>query len=159
MAPWANTVMKIIYYNSDGPRSQRGFRGFGEALLVEHDPNRPWDENHGVFPISEHLYWSLFHLGIIEDLAELPHEGLLGGHEEGILFNSGLIQASKLLHSYAQTVASNERYDWRCAQEVWPDKIEYRIIVDGERLRQELIGLADFLREGATRGLDVQLWL
>lgn len=150
--------MKVIYYDPDGPRSQSGFRGFGEAWLVAPDPDRPWDENHGVFPISEHLYWSLFRLGIIEDLQDLPHEGLLGAHEEGILANSGLIRASELLRSYARTVG-DERYDWRCAQEFWPDKIDYRIIVDGERLREELTGLADFLREGATRGLDARLWL
>jgi hypothetical protein len=150
--------MKIIYYNSDGPRLQRGFRGCSEAWLVAHVPNRAWDENHGVFPISEHLYWGLSHLGIIEDLQDLPNEGLLGEHEEGILLASGLIQASELLHGYAQTVG-NEQYDWRCTQEFGPDKIDYRIIVDGERLREELIGLAAFLREGATRGLDVQLWL
>ena len=150
--------MKIIYYNPEGPRFQIGFRGSSEAWLVVRDPNRSWDENHGVFPISEHLYWSLFHLGIIEDLQELPNNGWLDSYEEGILFNSSLLPASELLHSYAQTVGS-EQYNWQCAKQSSPDEIEYRIIVDGKRLQQELIGLADFLREGATRGLDAQLWL
>ena len=151
--------MKIIYYNSEGPRYQDGFRGFGEAWLVKvNDPNRSWDENHGVFPISEHLYWSLFHLDIIEDLHEVPHEWLLGTYEEGILLNCGLIQASELLHKYAQMV-SGKQYNWLCTQQIRPARIDYRIIVDGERLREELIGLAGFLREGAARGFDVQLWL
>jgi len=85
--------MKIAYYDHHGPRNQPGFRGGGTAWWVRSDPERPWDEHFAEFDISEQLYWAIFHLGIIDDLAELPYSGLLGAYEEGILLASALADA------------------------------------------------------------------
>jgi hypothetical protein len=72
--------MKIVYYDHHGPRNQPGFRGGGSAWWVTSNPDRSWDERFAEFAISEQLYWAIFHLDIIDDLHELPHEGLLGAY-------------------------------------------------------------------------------
>jgi hypothetical protein len=40
-----------------------------------------------------------------------------------------------------------------------PERIEYKIIVHGSTLKEELVALADFLSAAASRGFDVQFWL
>ncbi len=72
--------MKTVYYDNHGPTNQEGFRGGCSAWWVSPEPDRPWDENFAEFALSEHLYWGLFHLGIIDDFCDLPHDGLLGGY-------------------------------------------------------------------------------
>ncbi len=150
--------MKTVYYDKNGPENQRGFRGGGSAWWVRSEPDRPWDEHFAEFSISEHLYWALFHLGIIDDFYELPYEGLLGAYEEGILASSGLSNASELLRQKAQGIPAGT-YEWLCSEQVSPDKIEYKILVDASVLTQDLLALADFVREAASHGFDVQLWL
>ena len=152
--------MKIVYYDHSGPEHQVGFRGGGSAwrISAEPDSERPWNEHFAEFSISERLYWSLFHLGIIDDFCKLPHYGLLGGHEEGILRSSGLANASELLRQRAENLIEGE-YEWNCGKQFNPDQVEYKILVDAGVLRDELIAFADFLSESASQGLDVQLWL
>jgi hypothetical protein len=150
--------MKTIYYDSNGPGNQPGFRGGGSAWWVTSNPDRPWDEHFGEFDISEPLYWALFHLGIIDDFAELPYDGLLGSHEEGILKSSGLQSAVELLRRKAESLTEST-YEWGCTKQFSPERIEYKIRVDAAKLKQELLALEDFLTEAASQGLDVQLWL
>jgi hypothetical protein len=150
--------MKTIYYDNNGPRSQPAFRGGGSAWWVSSDPDRPWDDNFAEFDISEQLYWAIFHLGIIDDLAELPYDGLLGSYEEGILKSSGLEDAGELLRRRAESLTESI-YEWDCAKQLGPDRIDYKVRVDAAALKQELFALADFLSQAASRGLDVQLWL
>jgi hypothetical protein len=150
--------MKTIYYDNNGPGNQPGFRGGGSAWWVSSDPDRPWDEHFAEFVISEPLYWAIFHLGIIDDFAELPHDGLLGSYEEGILKSSGLENAVELLRQKAEGLTEST-YEWGCAKQFIPDKIEYKIRVDSAKLKQELLDLADFLSTAASQGFDVQLWL
>ncbi len=150
--------MKTVYYNNDGPESQLGFRGGGSAWWVSSDPNRPWDEHFAEFDISERLYWAIFHLGVIDDFAELPYDGLLGSYEEGILKSSGLENARELLRQKADALTDGT-YEWDCAKQFSPDMVEFKIRVDAATLKQELLALAAFLNEAASRGFDVQLWL
>jgi hypothetical protein len=150
--------MKTIYYDNNGPGNQPGFRGGGTAWWVSSDPDRPWDEHFAEFDISEQLYWAIFHLGIIDDFGELPYDGLLGSYEEGILKSSGLGNASDLLRQKAENLVDGT-YDWGCAKQFSPDKIEYKIRVDAATLKQELLALADFLSKAASHDYDVQLWL
>jgi hypothetical protein len=150
--------VKTVYYDSNGPTNQQGFRGGGSAWWVSSEPDRPWDENFAEFALSEHLYSALFHLGVMEDLCELPHDGLLGAYEEGILRSSGLRKATELLNQRAQDLSPGP-YEWDCSKQFSPEKIEYKIIVDSASLKRELIALADFLETTADRGFDVQLWL
>jgi hypothetical protein len=150
--------MKIIYYDKYGPANQAGFRGGGSAWWVRPDPDRPWDEHFAEFDISEQLYQALFHLGIIDDFYEFPYEGLLGAYEEGILRSASLENAAELLRVRA-VGPIEDKYEWRCAKQFSPQEIEYRIVVDASALKGELLALAGFLSEAASRGHDVQLWL
>lgn len=152
------TPMKTIYYDNHGSRNQLGFRGGGSAWWVRPQPDRPWDEHFAEFDVSEQLYWALFRLRIIEDFCGLSHDGLLGAYEEGILRSSTLGNASELLNRRAQNL-SPRTFEWDCSKQLSPDKIEYKILVDAEALKQELMALADFLDAAASRGFDVQLWL
>lgn len=147
-----------IYYDPGGPELQRGFRCIAEAWWVDPRSDRPWDEHFGLLSIPEPLYQALFCLKIVDDLAALPHEFILGAYEEGILRNDGLPEASTILRSAAQDL--DETYDWLVAT-TWEgsDEISFRISVDGPELREGLVGLAAFMEEGARRGYDVQLWL
>jgi hypothetical protein len=150
--------MKTIYYDNNGPENQAGFRGGGSAWWVRPEPDRPWDEYFAEFSISEQLYWALIHLRIIDDFYELPHAGLLGAYEEGILRSSGLGQASELLRQRAEALAEST-YEWDCAKQLSPEKIDYKIQVQAAALKEELLALADFLDAAESRGFDVQLWL
>jgi hypothetical protein len=150
--------MKTVYYDNNGPRNQQGFRGGGAAWWIRSEPERPWDEHLAEFRISEHLYWALFHLGIIDDFYKLPYEGLLGAYEEGILRSSGLGSASELLRQRAQNLSPGT-YEWGCSKQLSPDTIEYKILVDASALQEDLLALAAFLGEAASHGFDVQLWL
>jgi hypothetical protein len=150
--------MKTIYYDSNGPGNQPGFRGGGTGWWVSSDRNRPWDEHFGEFDISEPLYWAIFHLGLIDDFAELPYDGLLGSYEEGILKSSGLGNAVELLRQKAESLTEST-YEWTCSKQFSPNKIEYKIRVDAATLKQELLALADFLSRAASHDYDVQLWL
>jgi hypothetical protein len=150
--------MKTIYYDNNGARNQPGFRGGGSAWWVSSDPDRPWDEHLAEFDISEQLYWAIFHLGIIDDLAELPYHGLLGSYEEGILGSSGPGNAAELLRGKAENLMEGT-YEWDCAKQFSPDAITYKLRVDAATLQQELLALADFLYQAASCGFDVQLWL
>jgi hypothetical protein len=150
--------MKIVYYDNNGPRNQRGFLGGGSAWSVSPEPDRPWDEHFAEFDISEHLYWALFYLGIIDDFCELPHDWLLGAYEEGTLKSAGLAQASEILRARAENLVEST-YEWSCSEQLSPNEMEFKIQVDSGILRHELLALADFLDGAASRGLDVQLWL
>jgi hypothetical protein len=150
--------MKTVYYDNNGPERQQGFRGGGAAWWVRSDPDRVWDEHAAEFSISEPLYWGLFHLGLIDDFGELPHEGLLDAYEEGILRSTALVNAADLLHQRAQDLSPGT-YEWRCSTQVSPDKIEYKILVDASALNQDLVALAAFFTEAVSQGFDVQLWL
>jgi len=136
--------MKTIYYDNDGPENQAGFRGGGSAWWVRSDPERSWDEHFAVFSISEQLYWAIFHLGIIDAFYELPYDGLLGAYEEGILRSSGLGKAGELVRQKAATLIEGT-YEWDCAKQFSPDRIDYKVRVDAATLKQELLALADFL--------------
>jgi hypothetical protein len=150
--------MRTIYYDSNGPSNQPGFRGGGSAWWVRSDPDRPWDENFGEFNISEQLYWAIFHLGIIDDFYDLPHDGLLGAYEEGIVRSSGLGKAAELLRRKAANLIERT-YEWDCTEQFSPARIEYKIQVEAATLRQELFNLAEFLTKAESEGFDVQLWL
>ncbi len=150
--------MKTIYHDNNGPSNQPGFRGGGTGWWVSSDPDRPWDEHFAEFSISEQLYWAIFHLGIIDDFGELPYDGLLGSYEEGILRSAGLGNAVELLRHKAEGLTESA-YEWGCAKQFSPDKIEYKIRVDAATLKKELLALADFLSNAASQGFDVQLWL
>jgi hypothetical protein len=150
--------MKTIYYDSNGPGNQPGFRGGGTAWWVSSDPDRPWDQHFAEFDISEQLYWAIFHLGIIDDFGELPYDGLLGAYEEGILRSAGLENAVELLHHKAEGLTESA-YEWDCAKQFSPDKIVYKILVDSATLKQQLLALAHFMSKAASYGYGVQLWL
>jgi hypothetical protein len=150
--------MKIVYYDNNGPKNQQGFRGGASAWWVRPEPDRPWDEHFAEFNISEQLYWTIFHLGIVDDFYELPYDGLLGAYEEGILKSSGLADASELLQHRAENLIDGT-YEWGCAEQISPDEVEYKIRVDAAALKQEILALAYFLSEAASHGFDVQLWL
>lgn len=150
--------MKTIYYDVNGPEHQPGFRGGGSAWWVRPEPDRPWEDHFAEFSISEQLYWALFHLGIIDDFCGLPYDGLLGAYEEGILRSSGLGQASELLRQRAENLAEST-YEWGCAKQFSPEKIDYKIQVQAVALKEELLALADYLDAAASRDFDVQLWL
>jgi hypothetical protein len=150
--------MKTVYYDNRGPKNQRGFRGGGSAWWVRRESDRPWDEHFAEFDISEDLYWALFHLGLMDDFYGLPHDGLLGAYEEGVLRAEGLGKAAEVLLDKAQNLSSGT-YEWICSEQVRPDRIEYRILVNAAALRRELIALAEFLDGAPSKGYDVQLWL
>jgi hypothetical protein len=149
--------MTTVYYDSNGPRNQPGFRGGGSAWRVSSDLDRPWDRHFAEFDIPEQLYWALFHLGLIDDFGELAYDGLLGAYEEGILRSAGLGNAGELLREKADTLTQST-YEWGCAKQFSPDRIEYKIRVDAATLKQELLALADFMSKAASQGFDVQLW-
>ena len=149
---------RIIYYDPNGPRDQKGFRGSSEAWWVGQNPYRSWDERFGTFDLSEALYWSLFKFDIVEEILDLPHQFILGAYEEGILLNRALADASSILRKHADALESNYEWQFSGGKEGRDDLI-YRILVDSRKLREELIALAEFLEEGAQRGYDVQLWL
>lgn len=150
--------MKTVYYDNHGPRNQQGFRGEGSAWWVRAESDGPWDERFAELDISEELYWALFHLGIIDKFCELPHDGLLGAYEEGVLRAEGLGKAAEVLLHKARNLSSGA-HDWSCSELVGPDRIEYRIRVEATSLRRYLIALADFFNEASSKGFDVQLWL
>jgi hypothetical protein len=152
--------MKTVYYDKSGPKNQQGFRGGGSAWWVRPEPDRPWDEHFAEFSISEQLYTALFQLGIIDDFYELglPIEGLLGAYEEGVLRASGLGNAADLLDQRAQDLLPGT-YEWNCAKQVSPDQVKFKIVVEATVLNKELLALADFFRQAASAGFDVQLWL
>lgn len=103
--------MKTVYYDSNGPTNQQGFRGGGSAWWVSSEPDRPWDENFAEFALSEHLYSALFHLGVIEGLCELPHDGLLGAYEEGILWTNAALLKNSLTLPVASTKMDQLLFD------------------------------------------------
>jgi hypothetical protein len=150
--------VKTVYYDNHGPENQPGFRNGGTAWWVRSEPDRLWDEHFAEFPISEPLYWALFHLGIIDDFYQLPYEGLLGAYEEGILRSSGLSSAYELLRQRAQHLSPGT-YEWLCSTQMSADKIQYKIRVTASALKGDLLALADFFKGAAGRGFDVQLWL
>ncbi len=117
------SATKTIYYDENGPEIQPGFRGFGRAWWARSGTDSEWDEHFGEFKISEQLYWSLFHLGIVDALEELPHDWLIGAYEEGILLASGLNRASEILREQAHDLAAT-RYEWDCLQQFSPEKIQ-----------------------------------
>jgi len=152
------SVTKTIYYDEHGPEIQYGFRNGSRAWWVRLDPDSEWGEHLGEFEISEHLYWSLFHLGMIDALEELPHDGLMGAYKESILLLSSLDRASEILREHADNLAET-RYEWDCLHQFRPEKIQYKIVVEATRLKRELLALADFMDRGASLGYNVQLWL
>jgi hypothetical protein len=147
-----------VYYEQNGPPLQPGFRGGGRAWLVRPEPNRPWDEHFGEFEITEQLYWSLFNLSIIDALEQLPHDGLMGAYEEGVLLASSLNRASEILRERATNLGATD-YEWDCGTQIKPVKVQYKIIVEPARLKEELLSLADFVDTAASQGYNVQLWL
>lgn len=150
--------MKIVYCDTNVPGQYNGCKRGGSAWWVRRDPDRVWDEHFGEFNISPELYWSLFQLGIIDAFCELPTSGLLGAYEEGIVLSSGLTRASEVLRRQVDRL-SGGAYEWSCGKQLSPEKIEYKIIVNGAVLKEELVSLADFLSGAASRGFDVQFWL
>jgi hypothetical protein len=82
----------------------------------------------------------------------------LGAYEEGILLLSALADASELLRERAGGL-TEATYEWSCAKQFSPEKLEFKILVDAATLKQEFLGLADFFSSGASHGYDVQLWL
>jgi hypothetical protein len=150
--------MQTVYYHDKGSRKKVGFRGHAAAWWVRGDPDTPIREKFGVLEISEHLYQALFNLGIIDGFRALPGDGFLDAYEEGILFLDGLADAAELLHSCARSLSEIE-YDWKCSEQIRPERIEFRISVDSKTLRKELLELANFVNDGASQGYDLQLWL
>jgi len=132
--------------------------GGGFAWWVRPAPDRPWNERFGEFDISEQLYSALFHLGITDRLNELPHDGLLDAHEEGILLMSGLARASELLKESAENLVEDS-YELSCGKRIGPEEIDCKIEVEAKTLKQDLASLAEFLRSAGEKGFDVQLWL
>ena len=150
-------MTKTVYYRPGHTDSRLYFRD-GLACWVDRDPNRPWDEDHGSLPIWPLLYQALFQLGIVDQLAELPHDFILGAHEEGVIFREGLETAVRDLRARAASLEVD--YDWLCLTDRRDGEvIEYRLAAAGSAVRRGLEELAGFAEDGARRGFDLQLWL
>lgn len=151
--------MKVIYYNHHSPdKYQVGFRCSAEAWWVENIVNLQLSQGIKEYEISESLYWGLIELNVVDKFQLLPKDGVIDTYEEGILFNEGLSEASKILRETASLV-SDDGYDLQCAKQLKPERIEYRIKIQGNQLRNELIELADFFTDAKQAGYAIQLWL
>lgn len=146
-------MMRVVYHDSKGPRRQPGFRGIAEAWWVRPDCDRP-----GVFPISEPLYQALVHLGLLDRLCWLPHDGILGEYEEGELLPASLWAAADLIREAADVLSSG-RLEWVCSHQIAPEVVEFRLAVDAEVVRGQLRELAAFVERARRRTFAVQLWL
>jgi len=150
--------MQVVYYLSGGPRFQPGFHGSAEAWWVRPERDAPVDERHAVFPISEALYQALIHLGLVDRLCSLPHEGILGAYEEGVLLPAALGAAAGLLCEAANALPPG-RLEWVCSRQIAPEPVEYRLTVEAEVVREQLRALAGFFESAVRGGFAVQLWL
>lgn len=145
----------VIYWDKD--KNSDDFRD-GVAWWVLPDMTRPADEHFGEFDISRGLYQALLSLDILYAFEKLPHEFILDTYEEGILIGSGVTDAAKILRQKAQ-ILTQETYDWHSSEEISPERKEYRIKVEAADLQRELIEMAEFMDEGASKNYAVQLWL
>jgi hypothetical protein len=91
--------VKRIWYDPDGENNAL-FRS-GQADWVSASPDRVVDDTFGELPISVNTYWGLLNFGIVDRLAELPTEYLLGPYEEGVLSPAGLGEAARILREAA----------------------------------------------------------
>lgn len=146
---------KSVYWDPAGPRRQRGFRGFAAARWIDPSPRC-----RGERPISEQLYWGLFELGLVDELA--GSAGLAAGelepYREGTLRRENLERVATLLDERANTLARG-RFDWLCGRELSPESVEYRIAVPADALVAELRVLASFVRDAANRDYAVEFVL
>jgi hypothetical protein len=142
--------MRVVYYNASGAPIQSGFRGTAAAWSVRPVLDRAADERLAELAIAEPLYQALFNLGIVDRLATLPHSGMLGRYEEGELSPEGLSAADAMRAG---------RLEWVCGQQLVPEPVEYRLVVDAEVVRSQLRDLAAFVRTARLQALAVQLWL
>ena len=71
---------------------------------------------------------------------------------------SGLPRASEILREQADRLAATD-YEWDAGEQLSQEKIKYKIVVQADRLKTELLALADFIEKGASLGYNIQLWL
>jgi hypothetical protein len=148
--------VKQIWYNPGG-KNHALFRS-GQASLVSASPDRVVDDTFGEFPISANTYWGLLNFGIVDRLAELPGEYLLGPYEEGVLSPAGLKEAARILRETAAGLDEETR-DVKVGSQFEPERLEFWIRIDVSAFRDDLLDLADFLEGGSRRRFAVQLWL
>ena len=148
--------MKKVWYEPDG-KNHALFRS-GQASWVSASPDRLVNDTFEDLPISVNTYWGLLHFGIVDRLAELPTEYLLGPYEEGVLSPAGLREAARILREAAAEL-DDETRDVKVASQFEPERLEFWIHIDVPALRDELLELAAFIEAGSRRRFAVQLWL
>jgi len=148
--------VKKIWYDSDGENHSL-FRS-GQADWVSASPDRLVDDTFGDLPISVNTYWGLLDFGIVDRLAELPTEYLLGPYEEGVLSPTGLREAARILREAAAGL-NKETRDVKVASQFEPERLEFWIRIDVPAFRADLVELAEFIDGASRRRFAVQLWL
>jgi hypothetical protein len=148
--------VKRIWYDPDGENNAL-FRS-GQADWVSASPDRVVDDTFGELPISVNTYWGLLDFGIVDRLAELPTEYLLGPYEEGVLSPAGLGEAARILREAAAGFDEETR-DVKVASQFEPERLELWIRIDVPAFRDDLLELAEFIDGASRRRFAVQLWL
>lgn len=148
--------MKRIWY--DPNRDNHSLFRSGQASWVSACPDRVVDDTFDDWPISVNTYWGLLAFGIIDRLAELPTEYLLGPYEEGVLSPKGLKEAARILREAAAGLDEGTR-DTKVGSQFKPERLEFWIHIDMPAFRDDLLELAEFIEAGSRRGFAVQLWL
>ncbi len=148
--------MKKVWFDP----AQKNYSLFrsGNACWVGTSPDRSIDETFGDLPISVNTYWGLLDFGIVDRLAELPTEYLLGPYEEGVLLPAGLGDAARILREAAAGLGE-ETHDAKVASQFEPERLEFWIRIEIPAFRASLLELAEFIDGASRRGFAVQLWL
>ena len=146
---------KIVYWD---PASDSDDFDAGIAWWVLPDINRPAGEHFGEFIISKILHEALFSLGIVHSLGKLSHDLRLDAYEEVVLIGQGVVAAAEILRKQANSL-SQPVYDWHCSEQIEPERIVYRMKVDANDVRRELLALADFMSDAVSKNYAVELWL
>ena len=147
--------MKRVWYDPDS-ENHALFRS-GQASWVSASPDRLVEDTFEDLPIPVNTYWGLLHFGIVDRLAELPTEYLLGPYEEGVLSPAGLKQAARILREAAAELDEETR-DVKVGSQFEPE-LEFWIRIDVPAFRDDLLDLADFIDGASRRRFAVQLWL
>lgn len=148
--------MKRVWYDPDG-ENHALFRS-GQASWVSASPDRVVDDTFGEFPISTNTYWGLLNFGIVDRLAELPTEYLLGPYEEGVLSPPGLKEAARILREAAAGLDEETR-EVKVGSQFEPERLEFWIRIDVPAFGDAVLELAEFIEAGSRRRFAVQLWL
>jgi len=155
-----SNMPETVYFDPESEYGRNSVFRSGVAQQVDPDPRSSVEDadTEVSLEVDAPTKAVLFEFNIIQQLQHLPMEfGPIDDFEEAILLPSGLIEGAEILRTSIESLP-NENPDIFCGNQIKPDQIEFRMLVDISSVKKSIADLAFFFEESARIGRGVQLW-